>query len=179
MKWNLDTTHSAVDFSVRHLMISTVKGRFKTYTGTGETTPDGKLSSVEMSIDVASIDTNVADRDKHLRTGDFFEVEKYPTMTFRSTSISQKGTELEITGDLTIRDVTRPVTLVGEFVPPMTDPWGNSRAALTVSAKINRKDWGLHYNMALETGGFVVGDEIKLGVEVEAVAAAKESSVAA
>jgi polyisoprenoid-binding protein YceI len=179
MKWNLDTTHSAVDFSVRHLMISTVKGRFKTFTGSGETTDDGTLKSVEMSIDVTSIDTNVVDRDNHLRSADFFDVEKFPTMTFKSTKISQQGTDLEITGDLPIHGVTKPLTLTGELVRPMTDPWGNSRAALTVATKINRKDWGLGWNMALEAGGFVVGDEIKLSIEVEAVAAEKGTPVAA
>jgi polyisoprenoid-binding protein YceI len=179
MKWTIDNTHTGVDFSVRHLMISTVKGRFKTFTGSGETAPDGTLKSVEMSIDTASIDTNVVDRDTHLRSADFFDAANFPAMTFRSTKISQKGTDVEITGDLTIRGATKPVTLVGEMVQPVTDPWGNTRAALTASAKINRKDWGLGWNMALEAGGFVVGDEIKLAVEVEAVAAEKAAAVTA
>lgn len=170
MKWNLDTAHSAAEFAVKHLMISTVKGRFNTFTGTGETNADGTIKNAELSIDVASINTNVEARDNHLKSADFFDVEKFPKMTFKSTKIDQKGSDISITGDLTIHGVTKPVTLKGEFTAPVTDPWGNARSALAVATKINRKDWGLHYNQALETGGFVVGDEVKINVEFEAVA---------
>ncbi len=179
MKWNLDTTHSAAEFAVKHLMISTVKGRFNTFTGTGETNADGTIKSAELSIDAASINTNVEARDNHLKSADFFDVEKFPKITFKSTKIDQKGTDISITGDLTIHGVTKPVTLKGEFTPPVTDPWGNSRSALAVATKINRKDWGLHYNQALEAGGFVVGDEVKINVEFEAVAEKAQSSAAA
>ena len=170
MKWNLDTSHSAAEFAVKHLMISTVKGRFNSFTGTGETNADGSIKSAELTIDAASINTNVEARDNHLRSADFFDVEKFPKITFKSTKIDHKETDIAITGDLTIHGVTKPVTLKGEFTPPVTDPWGNTRSALAVTAKINRKDWGLLYNQALEAGGWVVGDEVKINVEFEAVA---------
>ncbi len=179
MKWNLDTTHSAAEFAVKHLMISTVKGHFNTFTGTGETNEDGTIKSAELSIDAASINTNVEARDNHLKSADFFDVEKFPKITFKSTKIDQKGADISITGDLTIHGVTKPVTLKGEFTAPVTDPWGNSRSALAVNTKINRKDWGLHYNQALEAGGWVVGDEVKINVEFEAVAEKAQSSAAA
>ena len=179
MKWNLDTAHSAAEFAVKHLMISTVKGRFNTFTGSGETGPDGVIKNAELAIDAASINTNVDARDNHLRSADFFDVEKFPKITFKSTKIDHKGTDITITGDLTIHGVTKPVTLKGEFTPPVTDPWGNSRSALAVSTKINRKDWGLHYNQALEAGGWVVGDEVKINVEFEAVAEKAQGAAAA
>lgn len=179
MRWNLDTTHAEVEFAVKHLMISTVKGRFKTFTGVGETAVDGTLKSVEMSIDTASIDTNAQQRDDHLRSADFFDVASHPKITFTSKQVTQQGSDVTIAGDLTIRGTSRPVTLTGEYTAPTKDPWGNPRAALAVSAKINRKDWGLGWNMALEAGGVVVGEEVKLSIEVEAVAAQEAAAVAA
>ena len=179
MKWNLDTTHSAAEFAVKHLMISTVKGHFKTFTGTGETNADGSLKSAELTIDAASLNTNVDARDNHLRSADFFDVEKFPSITFRSTKIAQKGTDIAITGDLTMHGVTKPVMLKGELAESVTDPWGNPRTALAVTAKINRKDWGLQWNQALEAGGWAVGEEVKLNVEFEAVGAKTEALVAA
>lgn len=172
MKWNLDTTHSAAEFAVKHLMISTVKGHFKTFTGTGETNEDGTLKTAELTIDAASISTNVDARDNHLRSADFFDVEKFPKITFRSTKIDQKGPDITIAGDLTMHGVTKPVTLKGELTAAVKDPWGNQRSALAVSTKINRKDWSLHWNQALEAGGWAVGEEVKLNVEFEAVAVA-------
>jgi len=179
MKWNLDTTHSAADFAVKHLMISTVRGRFKKLTGSGETSEDGTLKSVEMTIDAASIDTNEPKRDDHLRSPDFFDVASYPAITFRSTSIRQNGSDIAIAGDLTIRGVTKPVTLKGDITGAVTDPWGNTRAGLEVSTKISRKEWGLLWNAVLETGGFAVGDEVRVSVEVEAVAMQEQVPVAA
>ena len=170
MKWNLDTTHSAASFAVKHLMISTVKGQFKKFSGAGETNPDGTLKSVEMTLDVASIDTNENRRDEHLRSADFFDAANHPALTFRSTRIEQKEGDVTITGDLTIRGTTRPVMLKGEFAAPVTDPWGNARSALAVTGKINRKDWGLTWNMALEAGGLMVAEDVRLSIEVEAVA---------
>jgi polyisoprenoid-binding protein YceI len=170
MKWTVDTTHSAAEFAVKHLMISTVKGQFRKLEGSGETAADGTLTSVQMAIDVASIDTNAGQRDDHLRSPDFFDAANHPTITFRSTKIERSGSDVTITGDLTIRGTTRPVTLKGEYSAPSKDPWGNPRAALAVSGKISRKEWGLVWNQALETGGFAVGDEVKLAVEVEATA---------
>jgi polyisoprenoid-binding protein YceI len=179
MRWNLDTTHAEVEFSAKHLMISTVKGRFKTFSGTGETNPDGTLKSVDMTIEAASLDTNVQQRDDHLRSADFFDVANHPTLTFTSTAISQQGSDVTVTGNLTIRGTTRPVTLAGEYTAPTKDPWGNQRAALEVSARINRKDWGLVWNMALEAGGGVVSEEVKLHIAAEAVAVAEQVPVAA
>jgi polyisoprenoid-binding protein YceI len=179
MNWNIDPTHAELGFAVKHLMISTVKGRFRTFSGTGTTNPDGTLASVAMQIDVASLDTNVVPRDEHLRSADFFDVAQHPQLTFTSTAIRQTGSELNITGDLTIRGVTRPVTLTGEYTAPSKDPWGNSRAALAVSGKISRKEWGLTWNQALELGGVAVGDEVKLHVEAEAVAVPEAALVAA
>ena len=141
MHWTLDTTHSAAEFAVKHLMISTVKGRFSKLAGTGETNSDGTLKAVDMTLDVASIDTNEPKRDEHLRSADFFDVVRFPTLAFRSTKIETAGTDIAITGDLTIRGVTRPVTLKGEISGAITDPWGNARSALAVSAKISRKEW--------------------------------------
>ena len=179
MQWNLDTTHSAAEFAVKHLMISTVKGRFSKIEGAGETSADGTLKSVEMTLDVASIDTNEPNRDQHLRSADFFDAAAHPTITFRSTRIDQRENDVAVTGDLTIRGVTKPVTLKGEFSAPVTDPWGNTRAALAVSAKLSRKEWGLTWNMALETGGVVVSDEVRISVEVEAVAVKERIPAAA
>jgi polyisoprenoid-binding protein YceI len=178
MKWTLDTTHSAAEFAVKHLMISTVKGHFKTFTGEGETTEDGTLKTAELTIDANSINTNVEARDTHLRSADFFDVAQFPTITFKSTNIEQKGSDITITGNLTMHGETKPVTLTGELTAAVTDPWGNQRTALAVTAKINRKDWGLHYNMALEAGGWVVGDDVKLSIEFEAVAVKAESLAA-
>ena len=179
MKWNIDTSHSAADFAVKHLMISTVKGRFSKFDGAGETNPDGTLKSVQMTLDVASIDTNEPKRDEHLRSPDFFDAATHPKITFRSTRVEQTGSDVSITGNLTIRGTTKPVLLLGEFTAPAKDPWGNSRAALAVSAKFSRKEWGLTWNQLLEAGGVAVGDEVRISVEVEAVAVEAEVPVAA
>ena len=179
MRWTIDTTHAEVEFSAKHLMLSTVKGRFRTFSATGETNPDGTIKAMEMSIDAASLDTNVQQRDDHLKSPDFFDVANHPTLTFRSTKVTHAGNEVTIAGDLTIRGTTRPVTLTGEYTAPTKDPWGNLRAALEVSAKINRKDWGLTWNKALEAGGVVVGEEVKLHIAAEATAVAEQVAVVA
>lgn len=172
MKWNIDVTHSQAEFAVKHMMISTVRGRFTKLAGFGESDAAGKLTSVQMDIETASIDTNQAQRDEHLRSPDFFDAANNPHISFKSTKIEQNGEEISITGDLSMKGVTKPVTLKGEYSSPMKDPWGNQRAALNVSAKINRKDWELGWNMALEAGGVIVSEEVKLSVEVEATAEA-------
>ena len=179
MKWTLDTTHSAAEFAVKHLMISTVKGHFKTFTGNGETNADGTLKSAELTIDASSISTNVEARDNHLMSPDFLDVAQFPTITFRSTKIEQQGTDITITGALTMHGETKPVTLKGELTGAVKDPWGNQRTALAVSGKINRKEWGLGWNQVLEAGGIAVGEEVKLSVEFEAVAVKDEALVAA
>ena len=179
MKWNLDTTHSAVDFAVKHLMISTVKGNFTTFTGTGETSRDGTVKSVSLDIDAASINTNQAQRDDHLRSPDFFDATTFPKITFKSSKIEQKGIVVTITGDLDMHGVKKPVTLLGEVTPVVKDPWGNQRLGLTASAKLNRKDWGLQWNQVLEAGGVAVAEEVRFNVEVEAVGVPEEALVAA
>ncbi|MEA3245878.1 MAG: YceI family protein [Gemmatimonadota bacterium] len=179
MQWTLDTTHSDVEFAVKHLMISTVKGRFRTFSGSGTTDAAGKLQAVRMEIDTASVDSNVAQRDDHLRSADFFDVERHPSMVFESTRVTQSGADVTVEGTLTIRGVAKPVTLVGEYTAPMKDPWGKRRAALAVSGKINRKDWGLAWNVALEAGGVMVSEEVKLRVEAQAVVADEAGAQAA
>jgi polyisoprenoid-binding protein YceI len=160
-------------------MISTVKGRFRSFSGTGTTRADGSLGGVQMTIDANSIDTNTKQRDDHLRSPDFFDVPNHPELTFTSTSVKQSGSDVTIIGDLTMRGVTRSVTLKGEYTAPSKDPWGNPRAALSVAGVVNRKDWGLNWNMALEAGGVVVGEDVKLRIEVEATAAAETNAALA
>jgi polyisoprenoid-binding protein YceI len=172
--WNIDATHSAVEFKVRHLMISNVKGHFNKVTGT-LTLDESNLanSSVVAEIDVASIDTRDAQRDGHLKSADFFDVEKFPTMSFKSTSVSAGTGEGSVTGNLTIRDVTKPVTFAVEGPTASTqDPWGNTRVGVTATAKISRKEFGLVWNAALESGGVMVGDEVTITMEIEFVKAA-------
>jgi polyisoprenoid-binding protein YceI len=168
--WAIDLAHSAVSFSVRHLMVSQVRGRFTSFSGTISVPEDPFASTVEASIDVASIDTHDAGRDEHLRSGDFFEIEKYPTITFRSTGTRGDDPEdLVLVGDLTIRGVTREVELALEFNGVAGDPWGGTRAGFSASTEISRKDFGMEWNVALETGGVVVGDKVKIELEIEAV----------
>ena len=170
MQWKLDVTHTQVGFSVKHMAISTVRGRFTKFDGAGETDADGKLVKASFRIDTASVDTNQEQRDAHLRSADFFDAEKYPTLSFESTSISQRGSDVTIYGNLTMRGVTKPVTLKGEQGPVVKDPWGMTRTALSLEGKINRKEWGLNWNQALEFGGLMVSEDVKLSLELEAVA---------
>lgn len=172
MQWTLDTTHTQVGFSVKHMAISTVRGRFTKFDGAGETDASGKLVQARFHIDAASIDTNQEQRDAHLRSADFFDTAQYPTVSFESTSFSQQGSAIAITGNLTMRGVTRSITLRGETAPAVKDPWGMTRTALTLEGKLNRKEWGLNWNQALELGGLMVSEEVKLAIELEAVAAA-------
>jgi polyisoprenoid-binding protein YceI len=168
--WRIDPTHSHVEFAVRHLMISTVKGRFGEVSGTLQVDAiDPTQSVIDMTINVASIDTREPQRDAHLRSADFFDVDRFPTLRFRSTRVSGSGDELQVTGDLTIRDITREVTLIVTPEGNVTDPWGGVRAGYSATTKINRNDFGLTWNVALEAGGFVVGDEIKISIDVELV----------
>jgi polyisoprenoid-binding protein YceI len=171
--WQVDPTHSHAEFAVRHLMISTVKGRFAEVTGTltGDETDPGN-ASIELTIPVAGIDTREQQRDAHLRSADFFEAERFPVIRFRSTRITRAGTDgFTVAGDLTIRDVTRPVTLTVESGGRGKDPWGGERIGFSTSTRINRKDFGLLWNQALETGGVLVGDEVKISVELELIKA--------
>jgi len=167
--WNIDPAHSAAEFKVKHMMISNVKGKFSGISGVlHRVDADHTESSLEVSIDVSTVNTQDAQRDGHLKSPDFFHVEKFPSMTFKSTHIEKKGDGFAVTGDLTIHGVTKQVVLnVEEVSEPAKDPWGNTRIGLTATAKINRKDFGLNWNAPLETGGVLVGDEVKINLEVE------------
>jgi polyisoprenoid-binding protein YceI len=167
--WVIDPAHTNLGFSARHAMVAKVRGNFDEFAGTF--TIDGANpanSSAELTIQAASIDTKTADRDAHLKSADFLDVDVYPTITFASTAVALQGNDIVITGDLTIHGVTRPVDVTYELVGISQDPWGNTRIGFEGSAKISRKDFGLVWNAALETGGVLVGDEIKLSLDVEA-----------
>lgn len=170
VRYEIDPQHSAAQFKIRHLMISNVKGEFTRVTGSAEFDPASLAnSSVEATIDATSINTREPDRDQHLKSADFFDVTKYPAIKFRSKRIAPSGNgSYDVTGDLTIRDVTREVTLAVEDVTPESkDPWGNLRRGATASTTIDRKDFGLTFNMPLDTGGVLVGDEVHISIDVE------------
>jgi len=173
--WSFDPSHSSVGFSVRHLMISKVRGHFNKWEGTFDyDESDPTRSKLAVRIDAASIDTREEKRDAHLRSPDFFDAAKYPALTFESTRIERDGDDYVVTGNLTIRDVTRAVQLKVESLGRTKDPWGGERAGFSASTSINRKDFGLSWNVALETGGVLVGEKIDIGIEIEAVRAAVE-----
>lgn len=171
MSWKIDTAHSEVNFTVRHMMIANVRGRFENFSGSIEFDEyDPANTRVDVQIEAASISTRDAQRDAHLRSPDFLDAEKYPYLTFKSRSVEViDGQHARLTGDLTIRDVTRQVTLDVEYAGTSRSPWGSTNAGFTASTKISRKDWGLTWNVALETGGWLVGDEIKIDLELEIV----------
>ena len=169
--WTIDPSHSEVGFSVRHLMVSKVKGNFETFSGTIVIGEDPLASSVTAEVDLNSINTRDAQRDGHLRSADFFEVETHPTLTFASTSVRPSGSDFVVTGDLTIKGTTKSVELALEFNGVHPDPWGGTRAGFSAETEINRKDWGLEWNVILETGGALVGEKIKIQLEIEAVQA--------
>ena len=168
--WKIDPRHSHAEFAVRHLMISTVKGRFAEVTGalTGDETDPGG-ASIELTIPVAGIDTRENQRDAHLRSADFFDAENHPVIRFTSSKIVKAGNDFTVTGNLTIRGVTKPISLQVETGGRVRDPWGNERLGFSATTRLNRKDFGLHWNQALETGGVLVGDEVKVTVELELV----------
>jgi polyisoprenoid-binding protein YceI len=172
--WKIDPAHSSAEFKVRHMMISNVKGSFSGITGTLTENPsDFQLSAVEASIPVTTLTTCDAQRDGHLKSADFFDAEKYPNMTFKSTSVKQTGEgEFAVTGDLTIHGVTKSVTFTVEGPSaPGKDPWGNTRIGLSATTKVNRKDFGLTWNSTLETGGVLVGDDVTLSLDVQFIKA--------
>ena len=168
-KWAIDPSHSKVSFKVKHLMISNVIGHFGEFEGTALTAGDDfSTAAINFSINAASVSTEIADRDAHLKSADFFDAEKYPKINFAATGMKDLGDEMyEITGDLTVKEVTKSVTLTVEFGGVMTDPWGNVKAGFSLSGKINRKDWGLNWNAALEAGGVLVGEEVKITADIE------------
>lgn len=172
--WQLDAAHTSVEFAVKHLMISTVKGRFADVNGTlsGDITHP-KSFNLDVNIDVASVDTRQGQRDAHLKSADFFDAETFPAIRFIGKRIEgDVQNEFKLIGDITIRDVTRQIELAVTNEGSVKDPWGNDRLGFSARTKIDRRDFGLLYNQALETGGFVVGDEIKISIDAEFTAAA-------
>lgn len=167
--WTIDPSHTSLGFVARHLVVAKVRGRFGAVTGVITVAEDALASSVTAQIDMASVDTGDTARDEHLRSADFFDVENHPSMTFTSTSVSGQGADYVVTGDLTIKGVTRPVTLDLEFDGVSGDPWGGTRAGFTATAEIDRRHWGLEWNVALDTGGVLVGEKVKLQLDIEAV----------
>lgn len=165
-KWVLDPTHSELVFKVKHLMISNVKGEFRTFQADiqGE---DFTKSKIKVVVDAASIFTNNTDRDNHLKSADFFDVENYPELTFESTSLIAKDENYQLKGLLTIKNITKEVVLDVEYGGQIKDPYGNEKMGFSVSGKINRKDWGLNWNAVLETGGVMVSDDVRISGEVQ------------
>lgn len=177
-KWQLDAAHSNVEFAVKHMMIATVRGRFGSVSGTLEMDENNpKNAKVDVTIDVASLDTRQEQRDAHLRSADFFDAERYPTIRFVSKRIDGdvRG-EFTVTGDLTVRDVTREVTLDVSAEGFGKDPWGGFRAGFSAKGKIDRREYGLTWNQALETGGILVGDDIKITLDAEFVRQAAQAA---
>jgi polyisoprenoid-binding protein YceI len=169
--YTLDASHSRLGFSTRHAMVTTVRGQFKDFTGEAVVdTANPAASKVVVNIKAESIDTGVADRDAHLRSADFFDVENYPEITFTSTDVSRDGNDWTIAGDLTIKGVTQAISIDFEASGSARDPFGNLRIGFEGQATISRKDWGLTWNAALETGGFLVSDKIKLDFDISAIA---------
>jgi len=169
-KWTLDPAHSEIQFKVKHMMITTVTGAFKNFDAEVQTNGDDfSTADIGFSADTASVDTGNQQRDEHLRSGDFFDAEQYPKLSFKANKLEPKGSngDYQLSGELTIRDTTRPVTLDVEFGGIGTDPWGNTKAGFTLSGKINRKEWGLNWNAALEAGGVLVSDDVRLLGEIQ------------
>ncbi len=167
--WVIDPTHTTVGFAVRHLGFATVRGSFKTFSGTVQADESGQVSAVDVEIDAASIDTGVADRDAHLRSPDFFDAENHPKVTFRSREVIQlQDGEYRVVGDLTMHGVTKSVTLDTEAGPTIKDPWGLTRRSATLTGKLNRKEWGLTWNQLIEAGALMVSEEVKLSIDVQA-----------
>lgn len=171
LTYQIDPAHSSAQFSVRHMMISNVRGEFSKLSGAIVYDPEHpEQSSVDVTIDVSSISTREPQRDTHLKSGDFFDAEKFPTITFKSKEVVAHNGDVKLKGDLTIRGVTRPVVLDVEGPSPESkDPWGNLRIGASATAKLNRKDFGLTWNSTLETGGLLVGDEVKITLDVQAI----------
>jgi len=169
--WNVDASHSVVGFSARHLMISKVRGRFTDFSGTVTVAEDPLQSTVEANVDLSSVTTGDDQRDAHLKSADFFDIDNHPHMTFTSTGLKADGEDFIMTGDLTVAGTTRTVDFELEFDGVEKDPWGGTRAGFTASTEISRKDWEMTWNVALETGGVLVGDKVKIELDVELVKA--------
>lgn len=167
--YQVDAVHSQIHFTVPHLMFFKVRGEFTDYVGSVEVDEQQKITAATATVKVASINTREAKRDAHLRSADFFDADNHPEINFSTSRIEYSGDEVTAHGKLTIRGVTRDVALKGRYLGQNTDPWGNTRAGFEAATKINRQDYGLTWNKALETGGVVVGDEVEIGLEVEAI----------
>jgi polyisoprenoid-binding protein YceI len=170
-QWTLDPSHSEIGFSVRHMMISKVRGNFASFSGTAEFDPEAiEQGSIAVQIEAASIDTRDENRDGHLRSADFLDVETYPALTFRSTSVEPRGDgRYDVHGELTIRDVAKPVTLDASFTEVVPDPFGGTRIGVSASTEIDRKEFGLAWNQALETGGVLVGENVGITIDAQLV----------
>ncbi|THF51163.1 YceI family protein [Flavobacterium supellecticarium] len=170
-KWAIDPTHSEIGFKVKHMMFTNVSGKFENYDATITTDGDNfENASISFSADVNSVDTRNADRDNHLKSADFFDAENHPKLTFKASSFTKVDDDnYELSGDLSLRGVTKFVKLPVEFSGLMKDPWGNTKAGLNISGKISRKDWGLNWNSALEAGGVLVSDDVRLNIELQLV----------
>jgi polyisoprenoid-binding protein YceI len=166
--WAIDPTHSEIGFKVKHMMFTNVSGKFNTFSASIENEDNQfETSTIHFEAEINSIETNNADRDNHLKSADFFDAEKFAKLSFKSSTIKKiSENEFEIEGELTVKDVTKTITLATEYSGLMLDPWGNTKAGLSIAGKINRKEFGLTWNAALETGGVLVGEEVKLFVEV-------------
>jgi polyisoprenoid-binding protein YceI len=167
--WKLDPTHSTISFSVKHLMISTVRGTFESFDVTIVTAEKPADSTINATVDVTSVNTNQKDRDAHLRTSDFFLADEYPTMTFASTAIGFTGDDFSVTGDLTLRGVTKSIVVKGEFGGIITDGYGQTKAGASATTKINRHDFGVSWNNVLEAGGLTLGDDVTITLELQVV----------
>ncbi|MDQ3451105.1 MAG: YceI family protein [Actinomycetota bacterium] len=167
--YQIDPSHSSVEAVARHLMVSKVRGRFGVFSGTIVVADDVAQSRVEVEIDATSVDTRDAQRDGHLRSGDFLGVERFPTLTFVSTQVDRDGDDWKVRGDLTIRDVTNAVTLDVEYLGQLSDPWGNTRAAFSATTPLDRESFGMTWNQALEAGGVMVSKTLNIELEIEAV----------
>ena len=169
--WTIDPAHSSAEFAVKHLMVSTFKGNFRSLEGTVHLDEDNPASSsVVASVDVASVDTQNPERDAHLRSDDFFNADLYPKMTFRSTRVEQVGEKnWKVIGDLTIRDVTKEVVLDTEYEGRIVDPWSSERIGFAARTELSRKEFGVRWNTLLESGGVVVGDKVRIGLNIEIV----------
>jgi polyisoprenoid-binding protein YceI len=168
-KWSIDPTHSEIGFKVKHMMFTNVSGKFGAYDASITTEGnDFENAAIEFSGDIASIDTANADRDNHLKSADFFDADNNPKLTFKASSFQKiDDSDYELAGDLNIKGVSKAVKFPVEFSGIMTDPWGNTKVGLSIEGKINRKDWGLNWNSALETGGVLVGEEVRLNIELQ------------
>ena len=177
--WDIDPVHTDVSFTARHMMVSKVRGHFERFEGTVTTAPDPLQSSVEVSVELGSINTNNADRDNHLRTPDFFDAAKNPEITFKSTKMTPTGKDkYDVTGTLTMRGVSKEITIPVAYLGSMKDPGGNDRASFELSTKLNRKDYGINWNKALDNGGFMLSDDVDVTISLETVKKKPEAPAA-